>query len=79
MTVRRSTFAVIFVIVYTVLISALFDNAAVYWCAVLVLLAICLWLGLKETKKINPYILFAVTPFTLLIYSNISDKYMVDL
>lgn len=37
------------------------------------------FLGIQEKKWINPYLLFSLTPLTLILYFNISDYYMLSL
>lgn len=40
---------------------------------------LCFYLGRREPKFFNPFYLFALTPFSLLIYTNLSNSIMMDL
>lgn len=62
-----------------IIICFLCELTAVYWCTTAFLFAICISLGKKEKRILNPYYLFSITPFTLLIYKNVSNMYMMDL
>lgn len=50
-------------------------------CKIVVLLILfsCILLGHQEKTWVNPYYLFAITPFSLLIYTNLSNSFMQDL
>ena len=43
------------------------------------LMGLCILLGSKESSFLNPYYLFSVTPLSLLIYSNVSGNFMLEL
>lgn len=43
------------------------------------LLVGCILMGRKEPKFLNPFYLFSLTPFTLLIYSDVGGSYMLEL
>lgn len=46
---------------------------------VLILFVLCILFGREEKKIINPFYLFALTPLSLLVYTNIGGRYMMDL
>jgi len=46
---------------------------------VLVILIFCYVFGTRENSFVNPYNLFLLVPFSLLIYTNFGDKYMLNL
>lgn len=51
-----------------------------YYSALCLIIMYLVIMGLKEKNKINPYILFVLTPLTLLIYDiNVSTHYLVEL
>ncbi len=54
-------------------------NVVVCRICVLLILGLCIYLGRREPKFFNPYYLFALTPFSLLIYTNLSNSIMMDL
>ena len=54
-------------------------NVVVCRICVLLILGLCIYLGRREPKFFNPFFLFALTPFSLLIYTNLSDSIMMDL
>lgn len=54
-------------------------NVVVCRICVLLILGLCIYLGRREPKFFNPFYLFALTPFSLLIYTNLSDSIMMDL
>lgn len=47
--------------------------------AVLMILLFCIIRGRQERHLFNPYYAFAFVPFSLLIYTNLSIRYMLDL
>ena len=54
-------------------------NVVVCRICVLFILGLCIYLGRREPKFFNPFYLFALTPFSLLIYTNLSNSIMMDL
>lgn len=72
----RSLYIFILMLVF---LSVLAESILVDRICVAFLFALCLIIGSKEKYYLNPYFLFSITPFTLLIYVNIADSYMLDL
>lgn len=77
--IRINSLVTIFLIIMLCIIGVAFNSLAVCRIIVLLLAAICIMNGRSERKIINPYYLFALTPISLILYSNISSNYMVDL
>ena len=59
--------------------SAIFESIFLDKIIVFAQLIALLFLGSKEKAFINPYYLFVLTPFSLLIYVNVIDNYLLDL
>lgn len=79
MTLNRGCILTLVLIIDVVVVSLFINETVMYWVVDLILLMICASFGKKEACLVNPFILFAVTPFTLLIYKNVSGTYMQDL
>ena len=79
MIIGRRTFIVGALGLVGIVVGAVCDSTFAFWCFAALLFMLCLYSGRKENKILNPYYLFAITPFTLLIYKNVSDNYMQDL
>ena len=79
MIVEKRTFIVGSISLAAISIGLIWNETIVFWCMDALLLALCLYAGHKEEQLLNPYYLFAITPFSLLIYKNISNSYMQDL
>lgn len=79
MAVEKRTFVVTSISLAVIAIGVVWNSTFVFWSIAALLLLLCLYAGRKEGRLLNPYYLFAITPFTLLIYRNISDNYMQDL
>lgn len=79
MLIEKRTFLVGIVSVFALIVGMICNSALAFWCIATVLFLLCIYTGYRENKIINPYYLFAITPFTLLIYTNVSSKYMQDL
>lgn len=79
MKVTIERFIAAMLIIASAIIGVIFNSEFACRMSVLIIMLICVVMGLREKKFVNPYILFSVTPFSLLIYSNISDSYMQDL
>lgn len=60
------------IILFIVSIGVLADSSVVCRICVLFLFVICIYLGIHEKYILNPYFMFALVPFTLLIYAKIS-------
>ncbi len=43
------------------------------------ILLLCIVRGLWERELLNPYLLFSLTPLSLLVYRNLGSRYMLDL
>jgi hypothetical protein len=63
----------------SIIISIIFESILIDKIAVFIFFVSLLLLGVKEKTFLNPYYLFVFTPFSLLIYFNVIDLYMVDL
>lgn len=61
------------------LISIIGKNLIVDKLVVLILFVLSFRLGIKERYLVNPYTLFSLVPFTLLIYFNAGSAFMLDL
>lgn len=79
MIVERRTFIIGTIGLAAIVLGLICSKSLVFWCLAALLLLLCIYSGYKENKIINPYYLFAITPFTLLIYRNVSETYMRDL
>ena len=70
------------ILLFCVLISiaAVFSRGIIV-CRICVILifGLCILLGRNEPKFFNPFYLFSITPFSLLIYTNLSSSIMMDL
>ena len=75
----KKSFIFGFIIVVATLSSVILNSSVGCRVAVLMLLALCVIRGLREKYLLNPYFMFALTPLSLLVYVNISDRYMMDL
>ena len=62
-----------------VVMSALIESIFFDKITVLAFIIALILLGSKERAFVNPYYLFVLTPFSLLIYNNVIDRYMLDL
>lgn len=78
MIVEKRTLIAALLIILTATIGVVFESTAVSRICVLFLLVICILRGMREKYFLNPYYMFALVPFTLLIYANISN-YHLDL
>ena len=78
MIIKRKTIITTLIILLTVIIGIAFNSTEMCRLCVLLLLVLCILRGMKEEYFLNPYYMFALVPFSLLIYSNISD-YHVEL
>lgn len=67
-------FVSVLMIISVMLKSIFFDKITIF-----ALLITLLLLGSKEKSFVNPYYLFVLTPFSLLIYFNVIDSYLLDL
>lgn len=79
MIVEKRTFIVGAIGLVAIVLGIVCNSLLMFWCVAALLFLLCLYSGRKENRILNPYYLFAITPFTLLIYKNISDNYMQDL
>ena len=78
MVVQRRTLITAVIIIVTAAIGVVLDLTIVCRVCVLFLLIICIIRGMQERYFLNPYYMFAIVPFTLLIYVKISN-YHLDL
>lgn len=78
MVVKKRSLLTALLITLTAVIGLILSSIAVCRMCVLLLLIICVLRGIKEKYFLNPYYMFALVPFTLLIYANISN-YHVEL
>ena len=78
MIVEKKTFITTMLVLLTAIIGVIFNSPIVCRAGVLLLFIICILRGMREKYFLNPYYLFALVPFTLLIYANISN-YHLDL
>ena len=78
MIVEKKTFITAMLILLTAIIGVIFNSPIVCRACVLLLFIICILRGMREKYLLNPYYMFALVPFTLLIYANISN-YHLDL
>lgn len=78
MVVRKKTLVTALIIILTTMLGVIFNSAAMCRLCVLFLLIICIIKGIGEKYVLNPYYMFALVPFSLLIYKKISD-YHVEL
>lgn len=79
MVISKKAFYVISLIFIAAFLGAILDSEIICRAGVFFILIICLYNGYKEHTLVNPYFLFSLTPISLLIYVNLSDRYMVDL
>lgn len=77
--IERKKLILIVITVIAIVLCFLYESTLLYWCTVALLFMACLVLGKREKRIMNPFFLFSITPFTLLIYKNISNVYMMDL
>lgn len=75
---KKRCFAVFFMAIMCLLCIAL-DATWLCRICVVFLVIVCIYKGLKEKTLLNPYFLFSLTPFSLLICHNLSNRYMLDL
>lgn len=66
-------------IIGTLLLGSFFPFIALYRVCVFCILLLCLLRGKAQEYVFNPYYLFALTPISLLVYTNISPAFMLDL
>ena len=78
MFVKKKSLISVVLIFFTAVGAIVFNSTLGCRISVLILLVICIYKGKQERYYINPYIMFALVPFSLLIYANISN-YMMDL
>lgn len=64
---------------FTIVLSVLSQTIWLYRVSAILIFLLCLCLSKKEKSILNPYLLFSVTPISILIYHNFGDLYMVDL
>lgn len=79
MCVDLSNRNIISIFLFIIVVSLVFESIFVDKFCVFLIFVILFFLGRRERALFNPYFLFLGTPFSLLIYFNISDKYMLDL
>lgn len=77
--IERRKFILAIITATAIIICLLYESTLLHWCTTALLFVVCIVLGKREKKILNPYFLFSITPFTLLIYKNISNVYMMDL
>lgn len=79
MRVEKSTLAYAIVVALLLIVGAWSQNDIFYRIIIALMVAICLDRGKRQQCLVNPFYLFLLTPISLLIYCNISDKYMENL
>ena len=79
MKINEKGFIAILLIIFLCAIGFIFDSTIACRIVTLILIVVCFVNGHAEKKMLNPFYLFALTPMSLMVYSNISSKYMVDL
>ncbi len=78
--IHRKEEAKIFTILLVFVITSIFfSSSIVSRVSVGSLFVGCLLLGRKEPKIVNPYYLFSLTPLSLMMYTDISEVYMLPL
>ena len=78
MIVKKKAFITAMSVLLTAIIGVIFNSPIVCRACVLLLFIICILRGMREEYFLNPYYMFSLVPFTLLIYANISN-YHLDL
>lgn len=66
-------------VVASVIASLLSQSISMCRMTVLIILIMCIIQGKKETSFFNPYYLFIITPFSLLIYKPLTNSFMMEL
>ena len=70
----------LFLIIFISLVISIITHSVLLCRIVLFcIMMLCINIGRSEKFFVNPILLFAITPFSLLIYTNIGDTFMVDL
>lgn len=75
----KYTARIIFFSFISVLFALLADSISVDKIALAIIVIALILLGAKEKTFLNPYYFFVITPFSLLIYFNVIDFYLLDL
>lgn len=70
---------IVCILIFLTLVSAIWGNMLFDRFVVFAILAACALLGFREKKFVNPYYLFIICPFSLLIFINFGNTYMMDL
>lgn len=63
-------------VILTAVIGVILNSPEVCRICVLLLLVICILRGMREKYFLNPYYMFSLVPFTLIIYKNISNYHL---
>lgn len=79
MAIEKNTALITLLCIIGVFSGIASGSIVVFWVITVLMLGLCIYTGKKEEKILNPYYFFALTPFTLIIYKNISNNYMMDL
>lgn len=77
--IEKRKFVLMLLTVTLIVFCFFYESTLLYWCTAAFLFSVCIALGKREKRILNPYYLFSITPFTLLLYKNISNVYMMDL
>ena len=67
------------IVIASAFVSIISQSIPICRFSVLAILVMCIFQGIKEPKFFNPYYLFAVAPFSLLVYKPITNSYMMEL
>ena len=66
-------------ILFLIVLSAIAQSIIIDRICVVFLFVFCVMIGFQERYYLNPYLLFSLTPLSLLLYVNVSNVYMLDL
>ena len=67
------------VLVFLSLLSVLFDNLILDRVVVGSIFVVCIIMGAREKSFVNPYLLFSLTPLSLVVYFPVSPVYMMEI
>lgn len=76
MFIEKRSFILIFILIASALFGAATNIDLFLRISISILIVACIIRGIQEKNVINPYFLFALTPFSLLIYRNISNYHL---
>lgn len=76
MIVKRKTLITVLLLVFTAIIGMALNLTVTYKACVFCLMIICILRGKAERYFLNPYYMFILVPFTLLIYTKMSKYHL---